>query len=147
MKENPKTGTALKTEGRFVFLQKNYDETLSLLQQCGNYLEYRGKYERIAMDVEERVLYTIATSHITVQLTSVLSWLMAWKAVEAGEINQNDLTLEKYRLQNIHPLTEEQMDMFKKLAQPIPDLVTASSMLYMRMKRLEETMLNRESLA
>jgi len=143
MKENPKTGVALQSEGRFVFLQKNYDETLALLQQCGNYLEYRGKYERIAMDVEERVLYTIATSHITVQLTSVLSWLMAWKAVESGEIAQSDLKLEKYRLQNIHPLTADQMDMFKKLAQPIPGLVEASSMLYMRMKRLEKTMLDR----
>ncbi|MET0156252.1 MAG: DUF1465 family protein [Rickettsiales bacterium] len=143
MKENPNTGVALRSEGRFVFLQKNYDETLALLQQCGNYLEYRGKYERIAMDVEERVLYTIATSHITVQLTSVLSWLMAWKAVEAGEIKRSDLTLEKYRLQDIHPLTADQIDMFKKLAQPVPSLIEASGMLYMRMRRLEKTMLGK----
>jgi hypothetical protein len=141
MQENPKGSVVGQSEGRFVFLKKNYDETLSLLQQCGNYLEYRGKYERIAMDVEERVLYTIATSHITVQLTSVLSWLMAWKAVEAGEIRQEDLKNEKYRLQDIHPLTEEQMNMFRSLAQPIPNLVDASTMLYMRMRRLEKTLL------
>lgn len=141
MQENPKDSVISRTEGRFVFLQRNYDETLSLLQQCGNYLEYRGKYERIAMDIEERVLYTIATSHITVQLTSVLSWLMAWKAVEAGEIDIDELCTEKYRLQEIHPLTDDQIKMFTDLAQPIPNLVQASTMLYMRMRRLERSML------
>lgn len=127
--------------GRFAFLQRNYDETVKLLQQCSNYLEHQGKYERVTMSIEDRVLYTIATSHITVQLTSVLSWLMAWKAVEAGEINLEDLQNSRYKLQVVRPLKEEQREMFKSLSRPIPDLLDTSCNLYERMRRLEQGIL------
>lgn len=142
MKENPRSNSQVTAPagGRFAFLQRNYDETVKLLQQCSNYLEYQGKYERVTMSIEDRVLYTIATSHITVQLTSVLSWLMAWKAVEAGEISFEDLKRSRYKLQEVRPLSEEQMQMFSRLSQPIPNLMEASCNLYTRMHRLESGM-------
>lgn len=143
MKENPKGSSKIVTiaGGRFAFLQRNYDETVALLQQCSNYLEHQGKYERVTMGIEDRILYTIATSHITVQLTSVLSWLMAWKAVEAGEIALEDLQRSRYKLQDVRPLSDEQIKMFNKLSRPVPDLMEASCNLYARMSRLEQGVL------
>jgi regulator of CtrA degradation len=125
---------------KFMFLKSNYDETVHLLQQCSNYLETHGRRERVSLSLEDLVLYTAATSHITVPLTSVLSWLMAWKAVEAGEISSSELLNSRYRLQDIESLPDEQLTLFVRLPQPIPNLVEASTRLYQRMCRLERDM-------
>lgn len=123
---------------RFVFLENNYNETVRALKRCNNYLETQGRYHRVTLSLEDQLLYNSAISHIVVQLTGVLAWLMAWQAVEEGEISIPDLINGRYRLEEIETPTHERLSLFRNLPEPIPTLLNDGSQLYRRMLRIKQ---------
>lgn len=131
----------VENSGSFTFLQKSYDETVELLAAVTEYFKRYGKRDRFGLTQHERIVYTVAMSTITVQLTSVLSWLLAQKAVEKGEITAVEARSERYRLQHIEGYTREEEDtVFEILNNPIPQMLKRSAALYGRIKRLEQSM-------
>lgn len=126
------------SDGRYLFLQKTYDETLQMLEGVTAYFQANGKRDRFNLSAEDRIKYTVAMSVVTIQLTSVMSWLMAWKAVEAEEITPEQALSDKYCLQTV--LIEYEHINLTQLKAPIPQFLDKSIALYRRIQRLEQSM-------
>lgn len=132
----------------FLFMQKSYDETVDLLTSATDYFRSYGSRERLGLTRQERMIYTLAMSMITIQLTSVLGWLMAQKAVTNGEITAQEAVQENYRLQHIEGFSfKETEEAFHILSQPMNQLLKKSQMLYERIKRLEASVVARTPVA
>ena len=111
------------TGHRFPFLDQDYNEAVRLLKMTSFYLEGKGRKDVVTCSLEERVLRTVATSHIVVQLTSVLGWLMALKAVIDGDITESQMTTDTYRINKVDKIYSDQIKLFSTMPDPIPALL------------------------
>jgi regulator of CtrA degradation len=123
----------------FKFTQKSYNETLSLLSFSRDYFSTNGRLDKLNLSSEDSILYTIAMSKITTQLTGVLSWLLMCKAIESGEVKIQELSKEDFSM----PATAEQIKIdnsrFINLNSTVKELLKKSSNIYNRIKRLENS--------
>lgn len=139
MAKKKTTDIASSSDNIFKFLRKNYDETMALLVLSRNYFQARGQIDRLQLSREETLIYTLAMSTITTQLTSVLSWLLSCRAVQAGEIQLKELATDTFRMPEFHLSYDETDSCFHVLNKPVREMLTRSSQLYNRIKRLENT--------
>ncbi len=121
----------------FRFLQKSYDEAFELLIYAHDYLSREGRNDKILLSKEEQLTYTLAASTITTQLTSVMSWLLTCKAVEAGEITSEQIENTDFNMPEFNLGIYETDSCFATLSTRMKDLFSKSSSLYNRVKRLE----------
>ncbi|MBT5051502.1 MAG: DUF1465 family protein [Rhodospirillaceae bacterium] len=72
------------------FVQRAYDDTYSLLVAMRDYVSGPSSADSAELDPSDRLRLTHELSRVTRQLTDVMAWLMVQKAVEAGEISEED---------------------------------------------------------
>lgn len=123
----------------FRFLQKSYDEAFSLLVFTRDYFAVHGRTDKLLLPREEQLVYTLTLSTITTQLTSVMSWLLLCKAVEAGEISAQEMDCESFKMPVFTPEVSYDDSCFAVLNQTSKDLLYKSYSLYNRIKRMEES--------
>jgi hypothetical protein len=131
--------TIQRSQNIFKFLQKSYNESLGLLNFAHEYFSVRGKEDKLKMSKEDSLIYTLAMSTITTQLTSVFSWLLLCKAVESGEIKLEDLKSEDFRMAEFNLDLNDKSSCFAILNEPVSILLKQSSSLYNRVKRMENS--------
>ncbi len=121
----------------FKFLEKSYDETVTLLTMSRDYFEQRGRIDKMHLNGEESIIYTLAMSTITTQLTSAMGWLMMCRALQNGEIKIDDLKSDDFRMPDFQLTYEEGDSCFDGLNQPVKEMLKRSSAIYNRIKRME----------
>lgn len=67
-------------------LARTYRETLDLMIQARNYLTYVHGRERLQVRGQERLQMSVEALRVTSRLAQVMAWVMAQRAVEAGEM-------------------------------------------------------------
>ena len=81
-----------------LFIDRIYEETLRLLEDARDYMMHWERRDRYALAMEARPLLAHESMRMTARLTSVMSWLLVQRAVDAGEITVYEALTEDYRL-------------------------------------------------
>ena len=127
------------TNNIFMFTRKSYNEALSLLIFSRDYFNKKGKIDKMSLSTEDSIIYTIAMSTITTQLTSVLGWLLTCRAVENGEVSISELKSDDFRMPEYESQTDIDNSYFASLNDTVKELLVKSSNMYNRIKRLENS--------
>jgi len=125
------------------FLNKSYDESVTLLIYARDYFTTQAKVDRSTFSLEQKLACTFALSTITTQLTSVISWLMFCKALEKGEVvlaqvRSEDLTMPEFT----SPMNEEH-NLFGALNTETVEIIEKTTSLYSRIRRMEKSVRER----
>lgn len=127
------------SDNLFNFLKKSYDEAINLTAFSRDYFNARGRLDKMKLSKEESIIYTLAMSTITTQLTSVLGWLLMCRAVQEGEVKMEDLRNEDFRMPEFELGVDDPSSCFANLQPPVSEILKKSSSLYNRVKRMEQS--------
>jgi hypothetical protein len=121
----------------FKFLEKSYKESLYLLNFARDYFSPHGAINQLQLSREDSLIYTLAMSTITSQLTSVFSWLLLCRAVQNGEVKIEDLKNDNFRMPDFDLIFKDENSRFLILNETVKTLLNRSCALYTRIKRIE----------
>ena len=118
-------------------LHKTYDETLTLLVTARDYMSYAVPAARSDLEPAQRLQVSCEAMRVTARLSHVMAWLLAQKAVQAGEITSR-AAAEAYRLSEDDVCLMEGGTEPPGLPAGLKDLLDKSRALYVRVTRLDQ---------
>jgi regulator of CtrA degradation len=117
--------------------QKTLDETLALLVRARDYMSYAVPANQNGLLPAERLQISCEAMRLTARLSHVMAWLLAQKAVQAGEISPV-AAAAAYRLSaDDLCLLEDSAERTVALPEGLRDLLDKSRALYVRVTRLD----------
>lgn len=118
-------------------LQKTLEETLALLVRARDYMSYAVPANQPGLLPAERLQISCEAMRVTARLSHVMAWLLAQKAVQAGEISAM-AAAAAYRLdEDDKSLLEGGAEQSAALPDGLRDLLEKSRALYVRVTRLD----------
>lgn len=112
-----------------------YTEAMVLADEARAYFDEEGRDDRQTLDPFARVGFACESLKVTTRIMHIVAWLLTQKAVESGEIHSFDGRRPERRLGHANdsdPLVVAQ------LPQSAARLISSSTDLYLRIKRLDE---------
>ena len=125
------------------FFSRTYDEAYALLIETRDYIAHGEAVERDFVDLGGRARMAVETTRLTARLTQIMAWLLARKAVHAGEITPAVAARPPYTL-NRDDRLEGEGPLCDTLPPGLESLMERSERLYVRVARLDE-LVRRES--
>jgi regulator of CtrA degradation len=125
------------------FFRRTYDETMGLLIEARNYVLVGELRHLRAMPPGDQLLLCCETMRLTARLTHVMAWLLAQRAVHAGEITLEDAASEPYALGGRTTCLTENAGIDRVGDDWLNALLDRSKRLYVRVCRLDD-MVRRE---
>jgi regulator of CtrA degradation len=123
------------------FFAKTYDETLGLLVAVRDYVADGETRDRATLTPIAGAKLSCEALRVTARLTQIMAWLLAQKAVHAGELSSGELAACHDPLAEIDIcMTEEEGDAITFLPARFRELLAHSHRLYIRVARLDEMM-------
>lgn len=123
------------------FFGKTYDDALTLLVEVRDYLESNESARTAHLPPATRLSLTCLTMRLTAQLTDIMAWLLVQKAVQAGEISDEESQNADMQLRRWLSVKTENSEL------PIPSgllsLIQRSQILFERVERLESMMFDK----
>src|SRR5438270_12412242 len=121
------------------FFSKTYDETMGLLVEVRDYVAHDQKRDRDELAPSAGALLSCEALRVTARLTQVMAWLLAQKAIHAGELSTEEVIERHDRLTDIAVcMDEEPEDEVMGLPARFRELLERSHRLYIRVARLDE---------
>lgn len=124
--------------GPTAFFNRAYDETMKLLVEARNYVAYQEMADQRGLPAALRLQVSYESMRVTSRLTQVMAWMLAQKAVHAGEITQAQAVGEGYALSGGTICADPAGADNGQLPSALRSLLSRSHSLYMRTTRLEE---------
>jgi regulator of CtrA degradation len=118
------------------FFGKTYDEALGLLVAARDYVALTERANKARLEMSDRLRLCCETMRMTARLTQVMAWLMAQKAIYAGEMSQRELVEKQGPLSHIKICMEPGPT--DGLPSPLIGLLERSHNLYLRVARLDD---------
>ena len=119
------------------FFYRTYDEALSLLTEVRNYVADPDADAAGPLSTNMRMAQCCETMRMTARLIHVMAWLLAQRAVHAGEITLEESVSEKFSLGGRRICLEESPYRSCIEDQPLCALSDRSLRLYVRISRLD----------
>jgi regulator of CtrA degradation len=116
-----------------------YTEAMILADEARAYFDEEGRDERAALPPFVRVGFACESLKVTTRIMHIVAWLLTQKAVETGEIQGADGRRPERRLGKAN---DSDPAIFDQLPDSAKRLVSASTDLYARVKRLDEGQLD-----
>jgi len=129
MDQGPKE---IRLRGRLV--NSLYTEAMLLADEARAYFEHRGRDDRDELDPLARVSLSCESLKVTSRLMHVLAWLLTERAIELGQMTDNEAAAAARRLGDAAPSDASSLQGLPKAAIA---LIDASQDLYARVRRLE----------
>jgi regulator of CtrA degradation len=121
------------------FFSKTYDETMDLLVEVRDYVAHDQKRDRDELAPNVGALLCCEAMRVTARLTQVMAWLLAQKAIHAGELTTQQVVAQNGPLAEIAIcMAQEGNEQVGFLPQYFRDLTERSRRLYLRVARLDE---------
>jgi regulator of CtrA degradation len=117
-------------------LHKTLDETLALLVRARDYMTYAAPSAQPGLQPAERLQISCEAMRVTARLSHVMAWLLAQKAVQAGEISPM-AAAAAYRLNEDDISLLEGAEVSAAIPEGLCDLLEKSRALYVRVTRLD----------
>ncbi len=118
-------------------LESTYQEALSLVEEARAYAYHAKKRDSTGLNAVEKMTQTMEALRVTTRLTNVMSWLLARKAVHAGEMTAEEAVEQGYTLAGQGLCLEEGPMEAPFLSDRLKDLMLRSLELYQRVERLD----------
>ena len=118
------------------FFGKTYGEAMDLLVEAREYLAHREPIDRETLAPLQRLRFCCETMRLTARLTQIMAWLLAQRAVFAGEMSQRDALADHGALADVVICMAE--DTVPAMPQRLASLLDRSRRLYVRVARLDE---------
>ncbi|UCH75643.1 MAG: DUF1465 family protein [Rhodospirillales bacterium] len=136
------TGERDKTDqggaGASFYFRGTYDEAFDLLVEARNYVEHHVPAFRHSKNPPDPAVMTKETMRLTSRLTQVMAWLMAQRALQEGEIEEDEFVQDKYRLEGHEVCLKRVIEDMDDLPDGLNDLMERSYDLYNRIMRLDK---------
>lgn len=120
------------------FIDKAYDETMSLLVEARNYVAFQEGVDQRSLGPSQRLQVSYESMRVTSRLTQVMAWMLAQKAVYAGEMTQARAVGEEFALSGGDICSDPSGPDNAELPTGLRSLLERSHSLYMRVSRLED---------
>ncbi|ACI99235.1 MULTISPECIES: DUF1465 family protein [Rhodospirillales] len=124
--------------GPTAFFNRTYDETMALLLEARNYVAHHEAADQAKLPPHLRLQASYEAMRVTTRLTQVMAWLLAQKAVHAGEMTQEQAASDEYALSGGHICSEPSGPESELLPGGLRSLLDRSHGLYVRVARLDE---------
>ena len=134
----PTVGNRVSEAPATAFFGKTYNEAMSLLVEARNYLAYLEPQDRRGLEPLERLRLCCETMRLTARLTQIMAWLLAQRAVHAGEISREEALSDPRALAELEICMEDADVANTTLPPRLIDLMGRSQRLYVRVARLDE---------
>jgi regulator of CtrA degradation len=125
------------------FFGRTYDEAMGLLLEARNYVIADEVRHVQVTQPADRLMLCCETMRLTARLTHVMAWLLAQKAVHAGEITLAEAAAEPFVLGGRSTCLDEHPGVAALGDDWLNGLLDRSKRLYIRISRLDE-MVRRE---
>lgn len=120
------------------FFDKTYKEAFALLLEARDYVAAAPTRDRAPhADIWDRALIAVETMRLTARLGHVMAWLLARRAVHAGELTAAEAARPPYALERDETLTAA-VAAPDALPARLESLRSRSERLYVRVARLDE---------
>ncbi|MBP2228034.1 regulator of CtrA degradation [Azospirillum agricola] len=119
------------------FFNGPYDETMALLIEARNYIAYYDVSEHRKLSPQVRLQISYESMRVTSRLTQVMAWLLAQKAVHAGEITREQAAGGDFSLTGGEICSDPSGPENEELPAGLRSLLERSHNLYMRIDRLD----------
>jgi regulator of CtrA degradation len=119
------------------FFYRTYDEALSLLTEARNYVAGLHHHDATPFPASVLLAQSCETMRLTARLTHVMAWLIAQRAVHAGEITPEESISEQFSLGGRSICLEESEYLAFITDESLGALLDRSLRLYVRVSRLE----------
>lgn len=120
------------------FFNKTYDEAFALLVEARNYVAHEQAADADAAGMWGRARLSLETTRLTSRLGHVMAWLLARKAVHAGEISREAAGKPPYALDCNETVAANEGPLADPLPPHLESLMARSQRLYTRVTRLDE---------
>lgn len=114
-----------------------YDESLDLLIEARNYFTYGDGANVKAKTPNDKLYFNYHSLRLTSRLTQVMAWMLAQRAVLAGEISNVEACAGAYSLGGEKICTDPAGANDDALPQGLRNMLERSHSLYMRVWRLD----------
>jgi len=120
------------------FFGKTYDETMSLLLASRDYLAMAQPADALGLKPIDRLRVNCEAMRLTTRLTQIMAWLLAQRAVFAGEMGRAQAASDEFRLSADAVCMAESAAAAHILPMRLQELLDESRRLYVRVARLDE---------
>lgn len=123
-----------------VFINRLYDESFELLLEARNYFQYSPTAQALpaASAPRDRLFVNCQAMRLASRMTQSMAWLLAQRAVQAGEISPDEACAGNYSLGGESICTEEDGIDDQRVPPSMQKLLRRSHSLYMRVLRLDQ---------
>jgi len=111
---------------------------MALLIEARNYIAYHEAIDQRMLRPQVRLQVSYESLRVTSRLTQVMAWLLAQKAVHAGELIPEQVLTEEYALSGGDICRDPSGPDNEELPAGLRQLLERSYHLYMRVVRLDE---------
>jgi len=115
-----------------------FREGMLLVEETASYLDGDGRDNSKALPRAEALAYAAESMRLTTRLMQLASWLLLQRAVNEGEMTQNQAASEKNKVRLSTQEMASQLDVFARLPERLKDLVTQSMRLQARIIHLDQ---------
>lgn len=122
----------IRLRGRLV--NSLYTEAMLLADEARGYFEHQGRSDRSLLDPLTRVTLSCESLKVTTRLMHVLAWLLTERAIELGQMTDEEAAASARRLGEATPSDAASI---AGLPDAAVALIDASQDLYARVRRLE----------
>lgn len=120
------------------FFSGPYDETMALLIEARNYVAFHESVDYRRLPPRVRLQVSYESMRVTSRLTQAMAWLLAQKAVHAGELTIAQAASEEYALSGGDICLDPSGPENEELPVGLRGLLERSHQLYVRVARLDD---------
>jgi len=117
---------------------RTFDEALDLIIEARNYMAHVSPRERRPDSTVGTLYYSCEAFRLTSRLTQAMAWLMMQRAVQEGEVTEDEALCEGNRLSGHDVCLDAASIDDPRLPTGLRSLLARSYSLYLRVSRLEE---------
>ncbi|MDE2030264.1 MAG: DUF1465 family protein, partial [Alphaproteobacteria bacterium] len=118
-------------------IDRTFDESVALTQEVRNYIAYHEQADRREFELSRCLHVGYQHTRVSARLIQVMTWLLAMKALLAGEISPEQFTAPQYALTDSEECSSDKGEDDEQIPVGLRDLLTRSHALYERIKRLD----------
>jgi regulator of CtrA degradation len=118
-------------------LDRTFDEGVALTLEVRNYIAYHEQADRREFDLTRCLQVGYQHTRVSARLIQVMTWLLAMKALLAGEISPEQFAAPQYALNASEECNDQSGPDLAELPAGLRSLLERSHALYARIQRLD----------
>ena len=120
-----------------LYLHKNYQEVVTLLQEAQGFLSLWHRRARRTQNPLTRLTVSYVSMRMVARLTQCAAWLLAQRAMQVGEVNRNSFLLRDSVTAEKEIFQSRDWEKGAHIPGPLQALLKRSADMYDRILRLE----------